>query len=118
MQYSVDGGAYTGNTIALGVTASDLTTNWDNVPDAVSDNVKVRVMDSVNNNVFGESASFDIIGSITMQQPNSTSNWEVGTTDKNITWTYTGSIGTVNIYYDYGTGYGSPIASVPVTDQA
>jgi len=81
---------------------------WSGVPDDISNNIKVRVVDAINTNVYGDSlASFNIIGSITVQQPDASANWAVRANDKIITWLYTGSISDVNIYYDYGAGYQS-----------
>ncbi|MCX5694713.1 MAG: hypothetical protein NT014_06320, partial [Candidatus Omnitrophica bacterium] len=102
-------------TILTGVDATLGTCNWSSIPDNLGGTTVVKVVDKTggtgNPNVFGLSAVFNIIGSITVQQPNDTSNWTVGSTDKNITWLYTGSISDVNVYYDYGTGYGDPIAT-------
>ncbi|MBI4972228.1 MAG: hypothetical protein HZC16_00225, partial [Candidatus Omnitrophica bacterium] len=103
--YSTNGvGGPFDKTIAAGVDATLGKVNWNNVIDTMSNDVVVKVVDktggSGNPNVYGLSPSFDIIGSVTVQQPNSSANWVVGSTDKNITWTYTGSIGTVDIYYD------------------
>ncbi|MFH1428649.1 MAG: hypothetical protein ABIH39_02790, partial [Candidatus Margulisiibacteriota bacterium] len=117
VQYSVGGGAYTGNIVQLGVDATAYTSvDWNNVPDVINTDVKVRVMDVDNNNVLGESPSFDVIGSITVQKPDSGSNWKVGSTDENIIWTYTGNIGLVKIYYDYGQGDVLINNAVPVAD--
>ncbi|MDD5130327.1 MAG: hypothetical protein PHS66_04695, partial [Candidatus Omnitrophica bacterium] len=102
-------------TILTGVDATLGTCNWSSVPDNLSSTAVIKVVDKTggtgNSNVFGLSPVFNIIGSLTIQQPNDTSNWAVGATDKNITWLYTGSISNINIYYDYGTGYGDPIAT-------
>ncbi len=87
--------------------------DWNVVADNISNNVVVKVMDSLNNNTAGLSNVFNIAGTITVQQPNGGNNWAVGAIDKNITWTKTGTIGSANIYVDYGTGYDpTPIANV------
>ncbi|MBI4972229.1 MAG: hypothetical protein HZC16_00230, partial [Candidatus Omnitrophica bacterium] len=100
LYYSKNNGPFTNVINDSGTVDATLNYTWNGIPDDISDNIKVRVVDSVNTNVYADSPSFDIIGSVTVQQPNSSANWVVGSTDKNITWTYTGSIGTVDIYYD------------------
>lgn len=120
IHYSIDGEGYTGNVIKTGVSAAAGSSDWDDVPDEISDNVKIRVMDSGNNNVYGESESFDIIGSVIMTDgvhtPDSNSNWTVGATDKFITWVHTGSnMGNVNIRYRHdGGAYSAPINPAPI----
>ena len=83
--------------------------SWNNVADTISNDVVIKVLDKSggtgNPNVSGLSPSFKVLGSIVINQPDANANWEVATTDKNITWGYTGTIGNVNVYYDYGTGY-------------
>jgi len=116
LYYSKDGGPFNNVIDDSGqVDAQGGLYYWNNIPDAISSDIKVRVVDAGNPNVYGTSGSFNIIGQFTaILQPNASSNWEVGT-QKTISWTYKGSMGTCNIYYDYGQGYGDPIAvGVPV----
>ena len=87
-------------TIALGVDASLGSYDWTNVADTISDNVVVKVVDTSNNNVYGLSSVFSIVGDITVQAPNGNEDWPVGSS-QNITWTKKGTIGNVNIYVDY-----------------
>ncbi|MBI3602550.1 MAG: hypothetical protein HY209_06650, partial [Candidatus Omnitrophica bacterium] len=100
--------------IATGVDATLGQYTWTNVADTISNDVVIKISDKTggtgNPNVFGLSPDFKILGSVVVNQPNASSDWQVGATDKNITWTYTGSIGDVNIYYDYGIGY-QPLAA-------
>ena len=88
------------------------TLDWNGVANDVSTNVVVRVVDAGNANVIGNSAVFNIPGPITLTAPNGGEDWAVGSSH-NITWTKQGTIGNVDIYADYGSGYGgSPIATV------
>ena len=103
--YSTNGSAPYGNTIASNVTASNGQCNWSNVADTISNNVIVQVVDTTNSNVYGLSSLSHIAGSVTITAPNGNEDWTVGATDKNISWTKTGTIGTVNFYADYGSGY-------------
>jgi len=50
----------------------------DTIPDAISDNIVLRVLDGANDNVYGDSAVCNINGSITVTQPMGSSNWEWG----------------------------------------
>ena len=109
--YSKDGGADVAIDDTGTVSGPGGTYPWTNIPDAISTDIKVKVVDNGNSNVYGVSASCDIIGSLTVQQPDATANWLVGTTDKNITWLYTGDIGTVDIFYKYDAGTYTQIAS-------
>ncbi|MBI5150057.1 MAG: hypothetical protein HZA28_04715, partial [Candidatus Omnitrophica bacterium] len=75
--------------------------------------------------VYGDTATFKVIGQIIMHPvdntPNSTSNWEAGATDKFITWSHKGNLGTVNIRYKYNGGaYSAPIngSAIPVADHS
>ncbi|MFC1632484.1 hypothetical protein ACFL2I_08025, partial [Candidatus Omnitrophota bacterium] len=120
IHYQIDGGGYGTNVVKTGVSAVAEASDWDNVPDLIDTNVQIRVMDVGNNNVLGESASFDIIGSITMTDgvhtPDSNSNWQTGATDKYVTWAHTGDLGNVNIRYKYdGGAYSAPINPAPIT---
>jgi homoaconitase/3-isopropylmalate dehydratase large subunit len=100
-------------TITTGRDATLGQCDWNVVTDNISNNVVAKVMDSLNNNTFGLSNVFNIAGTLTIQIPNGGNNWPVNTTDKNITWTKTGTIGNANIYVDYGSGYEvTPIATV------
>ena len=92
-------------TIASGVTAGDGQCNWDDVGDYIGNNVVVRVVDTGNSNVWGNSGVLGIKGSITLSQPVGSEDWKVGETTHNIVWGKTGTIGTVKIYADYGSGY-------------
>ncbi|MGE5280051.1 MAG: hypothetical protein ACM3L6_04830, partial [Deltaproteobacteria bacterium] len=99
-------------TIANNVDATLGQANWNGVADNVSNNVVVKIVDTVNPNVYGLSEVFSIAGSITVSQPNGGNNWPVGTS-QNITWAKTGTVGNVNIYVDYGSGYVvTPLATV------
>ena len=84
LYYSKDNGPFTNVINDSGTVDATLAYNWNGVPDDISDNIKVRVVDAVNPNVYADSVSFDIIGSLTIQQPNASSDWLIGSSDKNI----------------------------------
>jgi hypothetical protein len=71
--------------------------NWNGVANDVSNNIVVKVVDTVNANVFGLSPVFSIAGSILVQTPNGGDDWPVGGS-RNITWTKTGTVGNINIW--------------------
>jgi hypothetical protein len=106
------GGPYD-KTIATLVDATLGQLNWNNVADTLSANTVVKVVDTGNANVYGLTGVFNITGSVTVGAPNGNEDWAVAETTRNITWTKTGTIGNVNIYVDYGAGYGgTPIATI------
>ena len=92
-------------TILTNVDAALGQCNWNVVSDTISSNVVVKVVDSAHANTFGLSNVFKIAGSITVTQPTTGNNWVVGSTGNNITWTKHGTLGNVNIYANYGSGY-------------
>jgi hypothetical protein len=91
-------------TIATPVEASLAKYTWTNVDNTISNNVVVKVVDTVNANAFGLSPVFKIAGSITVDVPNGGNNWKVGE-GQTISWSKAGSIGNAKIYVDYGSGY-------------
>ena len=90
--------------IASGVDSTLGTVSWSTVSDTISDNCYVRVIDTVNSNVYGLSGGgtspFSIVGTITVQTPNGDEDWPVGSS-QTISWTKTGTIGDVKIEADY-----------------
>ncbi|MDP3052352.1 MAG: hypothetical protein Q8N22_00095, partial [bacterium] len=89
------------------------------IPATLTGAAKIKVRDtSFPNLVYGESGTFKVIGAIIMHPtdntPNSTSNWEVGSSQL-ITWSHKGALGQINIRYKYDAGaYSAPLAGCPV----
>ncbi|RKY41491.1 MAG: hypothetical protein DRP81_08380, partial [Candidatus Omnitrophota bacterium] len=90
--------------IASGVDPTLGSVSWSTVNDTISDNCYVRVIDTVNSNVYGLSGGgtnpFSIVGTITVQTPDGDEDWPVGSS-QTISWTKTGTIGDVKIEVDY-----------------
>ncbi|MCK5494441.1 MAG: hypothetical protein KAJ14_15125, partial [Candidatus Omnitrophica bacterium] len=87
------------------------------VPTALTNQAAVRVRDvdaDYVDKVYDDIDDFRIVGNIIVTAPVTDNDWKVGEAHT-ISWTPSGDIGTVNIYYDYGLGYGAAIATVPVT---
>ncbi|HPG39242.1 MAG TPA: dockerin type I domain-containing protein [bacterium] len=115
IEYSTNNGtAWT--TIVASVTNTG-TYSW-TVPSASSTNCLVRVSDAVDGMPWGTSATvFEITadaGTITVTSPNGGETW-AATSVQNITWTSTGTIANVAIFYsvDNGTNWTSIVASTP-----
>ncbi|MEK7295175.1 MAG: hypothetical protein AAB018_01415, partial [Actinomycetota bacterium] len=83
-------------------------TTWGPVADTISGDVVIKVRDKssdvVNDNVFGLSPSFDIIGKITVSEPHLNENVPSGSS-KTISWTKQGTLGNVEIYYFHDSLY-------------
>jgi len=79
-------------------------TTWGAVADTISGDVVIKVRDKssdvVNDNVYGLSPSFDIIGKITVSEPHLDENVASGSA-KTISWTRQGTLGNVKIYYKH-----------------
>ncbi|MDI6788481.1 MAG: hypothetical protein QME51_08935, partial [Planctomycetota bacterium] len=71
---------------------------WGPIPNDIASGVVVRVSDTRDYLVRKDSSPFNIKGSITVGSPKTGDAWVVGTTQA-ITWTWTGSIGQVEIQY-------------------
>ena len=89
------------------------------VPYVITETAMLRVRDSdadFKDLVYKNSASFKIYGDISFLAPLSSTNWPVQTT-QTVSWNDFGdsAIGNMNIYADYGSGYGASIATVDVT---
>ncbi|MFH2145094.1 MAG: hypothetical protein ABII75_03590 [Candidatus Omnitrophota bacterium] len=89
------------------------------LPVTLSDNAKIRVRDSnptFKDIIKADTTGFVITGQITVTAPTSTTAWKMGELNKNITWTYKGAIGNVNIEADYnGDGtYDQTLTTVAV----
>jgi len=106
--YSVSGGAFNAVTGCQDVLATAGSCDWNGVPDALSGNVVIKVADSstpANPNVFGLSPAFDILGKITVDSPTAGVNWKAGDTTRVISWTPSGTMGNLKIYYYHDGAY-------------
>jgi hypothetical protein len=94
------GGTYPAGNIITTVPSTPSSFNWD-VPNAISPNVRVRVRDANNSNVWDESDNvFRIKGKIAVTEPDIAGiSWFVGSTQL-VKWTSTGTFSPVEIHYD------------------
>jgi hypothetical protein len=122
VEYSVDGGLYTGNTILdnYQFTASPQNATWATLPDIKSKNVKVKVTfkDYTDRNI--ESGAFDIFPILQVNAPTLDQQFSVGQTYNNlIKWTQTQGSGvtSVNVYYSTDDG-GTWVPTAIATDVA
>src|SRR3989449_293798 len=80
------------------------------MPDDISSTVKVRITNLDDATVTSTSpANFNIKGSLTITAPNGGESWSIGST-QTITWTKTGTIGSVRL--DYSTDGGATYPNV------
>jgi len=107
LDYSVDGGAYQQIAGATAVpNAQGTTYTWNNVPNAISQNVQIRITDAstpANANVIGYSPIFHIVGDLILTDPTGSENWAINSS-QNITWNFVGSIASVKVYLDRNSG--------------
>ena len=87
---------------------------WNNVPDSISNLVRVKIVDSSNSLVSGVSpaspAAFKIVGSLTFSEPLAGTYLNVGQANTLIKWTKSGSFANVNIWYSTdGTNFNNEI---------
>lgn len=109
LEYSTDAGSsWVSPAIATGVTASNGTYAW-TIPDAVGDQVQVRVSDEAAPSTFYDASdnNFKVRGKITVASPNGGEGWGAGTS-QTITWTRSGSFGNVDILYSNNGGSSFP----------
>ncbi|MBU1086222.1 MAG: GPI anchored serine-threonine rich family protein [Candidatus Omnitrophica bacterium] len=112
MTYSTNGGSTYPSVIAASVNASLGSYPWA-IPDAIGNQVRVRITDTANATVYDSSdANFSIKGVLHLDTPNGGEVLEVGS-NRNITWTVTGSISNVKLEYstDNGTTYPNVIVA-------
>ncbi|MFC1808408.1 hypothetical protein ACFL0T_08625, partial [Candidatus Omnitrophota bacterium] len=76
-----------------------------------SETTMMRVVDETDAWAYGESEeSFKIIGEITLNQPDTDAEWEIGDSQNAVVdWAYKGDLDKVDIFYDYGSGWGNAI---------
>ncbi len=90
-------------TVAAGVPSSNLTYSW-TVPDAISNQAKVRITSLTDSTITDTStANFTIQPKFTLSAPNGGETWLVGEA-RNIAWTNTGTVNTVNLYKSFNGG--------------
>ncbi|MFC1515073.1 hypothetical protein ACFL5X_04140, partial [Candidatus Omnitrophota bacterium] len=106
--YDTDGGSngYT-NQIGDDITASLGQFSWNSVPVTPTGNARIKVVDidDSGDDYYGESPSFDIIGKITMSQPDG-NDWKInqsGVDGYSIVWSAAG-IANVSAYYSTQDG--------------
>src|SRR5207245_11426914 len=93
--------------ITASTSAASLSYAW-TVPDDVSTTVKVRITNLDDATVTATSpANFSIRGSLTLSAPNGGESWPIGSV-QTITWTKTGTIGTVRLEYSTDGGVTYP----------
>ncbi len=108
LQYSVNGGAW--KDIAAGVPAGGGSYSW-TIPDELSDQVYVRILNSDEHNVYDRSASQFTILNLQIVSPNGGEGFEIGT-QQAITWTtnLSGTI-TLELSTDGGNNYDTQLAT-------
>ncbi|RKY30980.1 MAG: hypothetical protein DRP68_05550, partial [Candidatus Omnitrophota bacterium] len=115
IKYSTDGGTTFPNTIAT-VLASDLNYTWSPIPDDITDTarIKIELVDDPAGVFDTSDADFYIKGSLSLTAPNGGEIFYVGdSTD--ISWTYTGTIGNVELRYSTDGGATFPDTKVIVS---
>ncbi|MFC1515072.1 hypothetical protein ACFL5X_04135, partial [Candidatus Omnitrophota bacterium] len=107
--YDTDGGAngYTNQINGAPVTASDGQYDWNSVPVTTTGNARIQVIDVDDGTelYFGESAAFDIIGKITLNQPdgNDIKINQSGADAYSIVWSAAG-VPAISAYYSLSDG--------------
>jgi len=115
LDYSLDAGATW--TAITGSATNSGTYSW-TLPATTSANARVRVRDASDSNPLDASdANFTIAPqteSITLLTPNGGESWEINAA-RNITWSSTGAIANVRIFYsaDAGTNWSLVVTSTP-----
>lgn len=105
IEFSTDSGSTFPNLISY--TANSGNFAW-NIPDSISQYVRVRVSDSANANVLDVSdANFRIAGGFSLTSPNGGEIWTVGDA-RTVTWTSTGTISSVRLDYSTDSGFTFP----------
>jgi hypothetical protein len=87
-----------------GANNSNMSFNYTDVGDNISDNVRIRVSDQDMPICNATSGKISIKGRLIMNTPSSNQTWTAGT-NKTISWSKWGSIGLVNIKYYNGTNW-------------
>ncbi|MFH0796378.1 MAG: Ser-Thr-rich GPI-anchored membrane family protein [Candidatus Omnitrophota bacterium] len=109
LHYSTTGGGvggYPDGNLITTVSATPPSHSW-TVADKIGSNLRIRVMDANNSNVWDESNNvFTIVGKVNLTVPDGGQIWTVGTTHQ-ITWTKTGTFNYVKLEHsvDGDTSY-------------
>ncbi|MCX5702216.1 MAG: hypothetical protein NTW64_04485, partial [Candidatus Omnitrophica bacterium] len=115
LEYSTNGGSSYPNSIIGSTPAAALSYPW-TMPDAVGKQVRVRISDASDADVYDTSDNnFSILGGFTITQPNGGDVWTVNES-RSITWTTTGTVSNIKLEYsiDGGSSYPNEIvASIP-----
>jgi len=114
LMYSTDGGTTypEGKTIVASTPADNLSYSW-TIPDAIGNQLRVKIIDLGDETVFDESnANFRIKGSVNLTSPNGGNTWIVGES-RNITWTRTGSFANVKLEYSTN-GFADELQTVTI----
>src|SRR3989338_8484847 len=104
-------GSYIAITSAGGVPSSSSPFNC-TIPDAVTNQAKVKITLLSDASVFSESSLFSIKAGLTLTSPVGGESWVVGD-DHGITWTKTGTMGNVKIEYSTDGGATYPNLITP-----
>ncbi|GAG47289.1 unnamed protein product, partial [marine sediment metagenome] len=92
IEYSTDGGTTFPNEIIDTTDAGVGSYTWNPIPDAIGNQLRVRITDVLDATVKDISDNnFEIKGTVTVTAPNGTEAWEVGSSE-NITWTKQGAL--------------------------
>ncbi|MBI4598484.1 MAG: hypothetical protein HY737_08820, partial [Candidatus Omnitrophica bacterium] len=87
------------------LTSGSGTYTWNNIPDAIHENILLRVTDNGNGNVTAQSAQFHIAGKV--EVANMPATVPVTPKTQAITYTTTGTVTSIKLYYssDNGSNY-------------
>ncbi|MCP4555565.1 MAG: hypothetical protein GY836_09075, partial [Herbaspirillum sp.] len=118
LEYSTDSGVTYPGGAQLIIASTDASTGtyaW-TIPDDLSTTIRVKASDTSDSTVYDESdANFTIKGALTVDSPNGTEDWIVGTSE-DITWTRFGSIANVKLEYSTTGGAPYPNEIIAATD--
>ena len=105
LSYSINGGADGwNNTISTNTVAYNAGSYTWTIPNAISSQISVKIADHLDATVYAVSAAnLTIKGSLTLTAPTGGQTFYVGNST-NITWTYQGSIGNVELMYSTNSG--------------
>ncbi|RLF26419.1 MAG: hypothetical protein DRN05_07065, partial [Thermoplasmata archaeon] len=116
IEYSTNSGSSYDYTVTASTSSNDLSYAW-TVPDEIGTHLRVKLTALTDgDNVNDESdADFEIKGSLTVSAPNGAESWMINSS-QNITWTYHGSIGNLEILYSIDGGGTYPYTITSSTD--
>jgi sarcosine oxidase gamma subunit len=108
LDYATDGGIGYTNPITASTAGAAGTYAW-TIPDAIGNQVRVRIGDAADdNNVYDMSDNnLTIKGAVTLNAPNGAESWIVGAS-QNITWSKSGTLGNCKLEYSTTSGAAYP----------